>query len=114
MKTIYLNGIAVGELPSTGDNKKDAEVTRAFLKKKGLYKETTVVQAMYRQAVSFATTAAHLYKTDLLKAPRNGYSAVPFVVNSVFSIELYLKTLAQAHKKSLKGHELLKLFDALP
>jgi hypothetical protein len=114
MKTIYLNGVVVGELPSIGDSKKDTEAIRDFLKEKGLYKEVTVVQAMYNQAVSFATTAAHLHRTDLLKAPRNGFSVAPFVVNSAFSIELYLKTLAQAHGKSLKGHELLKLFDALP
>jgi hypothetical protein len=38
----------------------------------------------------------------------------PFVVNSAFSIELYLKTLAQGHGNPLKGHELLKLYEALP
>jgi hypothetical protein len=114
IKTIVLNGVAVGELQSTGDLEADASAIREFLKDKGLYKETTLVQAMFRQAVSFATTAAHLHKTDLLKSPRNVFSIVPFIVNSAFSIELYLKTLAQGHGKTLKGHELLKLYDALP
>jgi hypothetical protein len=36
------------------------------------------------------------------------------VVNSAFSIELYLKTLGQIHGKSLKGHKLVELYDSLP
>jgi hypothetical protein len=36
------------------------------------------------------------------------------VVNLVFSIELYLKTLARAHDVALEGHELSTLFDRLP
>lgn len=112
--TLYLNGIAVGEVTVTGDRYRDMEIARQFLKDSGLYKETTLEQAMFRQAISFASTSAYLYERDLLKAPRNGLSVAPFIVNSAFSIELYLKTLAQIHGKSLKGHELLKLFDALP
>lgn len=112
--TLYLNGIVVGEVVVTGDHEKDMEAARQFLKDKGLYKEVTLVQAMFRQAVSFAITAAYLYKRDLLKLPRNGFSVAPFVVNSAFSIELYLKTLGQIHNKSLRGHELLILFDSLP
>ena len=112
--TLYLNGIVVGEVAVTGDREKDIEAMRRFLKDKGLYKEITLVQAMFRQAVSFATTAAYLYECDLLKPPRNGFSMAPFVVNSALSIELYLKTLGQIHNKSLRGHELLTLFDSLP
>ena len=36
------------------------------------------------------------------------------MVNSAFSIELYIKTLAQHHGTVLKGHDLLKLLGALP
>jgi hypothetical protein len=112
--TLYLNGIVVGEVEVTGDSDRDREAALQFLKDNGLHKETTPAQAMFRQALSFATTAAHLHKTDLLRAPRNGFSVAPFVVNSAFSIELYLKTLGQIHNRALKGHELLKLFDSLP
>jgi hypothetical protein len=112
--TLYANGIIVGEVEVTGDTAKDMEAARQLLRNKGLYKETTLVQAMFHQAVSFATTAAHLHRTDLLKAPRNGFSVAPFVVNSAFSIELYLKTLGQIHNKPLKGHELVNLFESLP
>lgn len=113
-QALYLNGIAVGEVVVTGDREKDIEAARQLLKDKGIYKETTLIQAMFRQAVSFSTAAAYLYDHDLRKTPTNGFSIAPFIVNSAFSIELYLKTLGQIHNKSLKGHELLKLFDALP
>ena len=112
--TLYLNGIVVGEVEVTGDHEKDREAALQFLKDKGLYKPTTAARAIFRQAVSFATTAAYLHKTDLLKAPRNVFSIAPFVVNSAFSIELYLKTLGQIHNRPLKGHKLLGLFDSLP
>ncbi len=32
MKTLYVNGIAVGEVPATGDPYKDAKVAQQFLK----------------------------------------------------------------------------------
>jgi hypothetical protein len=41
-------------------------------------------------------------------------SVAPFVVNSTFALELYLKTLGLLHDTELRGHDLLTLFDALP
>ncbi|CAB3752987.1 hypothetical protein [Paraburkholderia solisilvae] len=113
-KNLYLNGIYIGDVPATGDNRKDAEVAHAYIKNKGLGREVTLVQRMFGQACSFANTAAYLYRNDLARAPRNGLSMAPFVVNMAFSIEVYLKTLGQIHGATLRGHELLKLFDALP
>ena len=113
-KQIYLNGVLVGEVPNSGNDALDQEATIQILKDKGLHQETTLVQAMFRQAVSFATTSSYLYERDLTRVPRNGLSAAPFVVNSAFAIELYLKTLGQLHGAELRGHDLLKLFDALP
>jgi len=113
-KTVLLNGIVVGEVVSTGDVEKDTEAVRQFLKDKGLHRETTLFQAMFNQAVAFANTSAYLYERDLRRPPRKGVSTVPFVVNAAFSIELYLKALAQKHGLSLKGHELVKLHKALP
>lgn len=112
-KTIYLNGIIVGEVPATSDRDKDIEVMRQFLTDKRLHKTVTKVQAMFRQALSFSTTAAHLHRQDLLKAPRSGLSLAPFVVNSAFAIELYLKTLHEIGGMSIRGHELLELYDKL-
>ena len=113
-KTVLLNGVAVGEVMSTGDIEKDAEAVREFLKSKGLHKEISLFQAMLNQAVAFANTSAYLYERDLKRAPRKGNSSAPFVVNATFSIELYIKALAEKHGKSLRGHELLKLYRALP
>lgn len=113
-KTLYVNGIIVGEVPATGDYETDLQAMRQFLKDKGLHRETTKVQAMFRQALSFATTAAHLHRTDLLKAPRNGLSVAPFVVNSAFAIELYFKTLHELQGTNPgREHHLLKLYDEL-
>ncbi|MES1982101.1 MAG: HEPN domain-containing protein [Pseudomonadota bacterium] len=115
MKTVMLNGIAVGEVASTGDMERDVAVMRQFLKDKGLYEEVTPFQATLNQAVAFANTSALLYERDLRRLPRKGVSVVPFVVNAAFSIELYLKALTQKHgQKPPKGHELVKLFERLP
>ena len=111
---MLLNGVAVGEVMSTGDMEKDAEAVREFLKSKGLHKEISLFQAMFNQAMAFANTSAYLYERDLKRALRKGSSSAPFVVNATFSIELYIKALAEKHGKSLRGHELLKLYRELP
>ena len=113
-KAILLNGIVVGEVRSTGNTDQDAEAVRAFLKEKGLHKEVTPFQAVFNQAIAFANTSAHIYEKNLRRRPRNGFSPAPFVVNAAFSIELYLKALAQKHGKALRGHELVKLHHSLP
>jgi hypothetical protein len=57
---------------------------------------------------------ALLHKKRLLHSPWNVFDVAPFVVNSAFSMELYLKTLARSHRAVLNGHDLLKLLDSLP
>ena len=113
-KAVLLNGIVVGEVVSTGDIERDTEAVRAFLESKGLRKDISLFQGMFNQAVAFANTSALLYERDLRRPPRKGVSCTPFVVNAAFSIELYLKALAQKHGIALRGHELAKLFKALP
>lgn len=99
---------------STGDAEQDAEAARQLLKNKGLHKGISHFQAVFNQALSFANTSALLYERDLRYPPRKGVSIAPFVVNAAFSIELYLKALAQKHGAALHGHKLLKLHLALP
>lgn len=113
MKDLYLNGVLVGQVPATGDTATDVAAVEAFLKAKGLHREVTMVQAMFRQAASFSDTAAMLF-TDLNRTPSRGLTISPFVVNLTLSIELYLKTLAQIHGATLKGHDLAELYGALP
>lgn len=104
MKTIYVNGVVVGDVETTGDVESDIRIIREFLESKGLHREVTRAQAMFRQALSFCQTAAHLHDRDLVAVPRNGLSVVPFVVNSALSIELYLKTLHHLRAASPRGH----------
>lgn len=112
-KTFYFNGVPIGELPMTGDADVDIEIARKFLKEKGLYKETELVPAMLQQAISFGKIARLIYDGNLSTVPSNPIGIIPFVVNSAFSIELYLKTLAQIHNTPLRGHKLLDLYDEL-
>lgn len=113
-KSVLLNGIVIGEVESTGNVEIDTETIRKYLKDKGLHKDVSIFQGIFNQAVAFANTSALLFERDLRRSPRKGVSVVPFVVNAAFSIELYLKALAQKHGVSLRGHELIKLHAALP
>lgn len=114
-KTLFLNGIAVGEVPATGNHDLDAEVARKFLDSRGLLKPISLDRRIFNQAVAFSSTAAQLHERGLAgPAPHDVKALSPFIVNSAFACELYLKALAQAHGKSLRGHELLPLYEALP
>ena len=115
MKTIYVNGVAVGEVPQTGDELEDIRVAREFLAARGLTPKLSPARVIQGQAIAFANAANAVYERYLKTIPAtNGLSAVPFVVNSAFSIELYLKTLHHIAGTPQRGHRLLVLFDALP
>jgi len=75
---------------------------------------STPEHAIFRQAVSFTNIAADAFEKHLIKTPPDGGAMAPFVVNAVFGIELYLKTLALQHGKTLHGHEIERLFRKLP
>ena len=113
-KKNLLNGIVVGEHDATGDNLEDAKAVKAILKEKGLYQETTTNDAMFNQENAFATVAKDLYKKDLRKSPIKGISISPFIVNAVFSIELYLKVIHNAYGNKIKGHHLTSIYKAMP
>ncbi|MGH1429556.1 MAG: hypothetical protein ACRBB4_00395 [Neptuniibacter sp.] len=113
-KDILLNGVVVGSHEATGDTVKDAEAVQEILKQKGLYKEVTINDAMYGQANSFAEVANTIYNNDLKKSPFKGGSTAPFVVNAVFSIELYLKTIHHAYGNKARGHHLANLYKGMP
>ena len=113
-KEVLLNGVIVGEYMATGDLEQDAIAARQVLIDKGVYVEISLFDSMRSQARAFANTSAYLYENDLKTPPRKGMSAAPFAVNAAFSIELYLKALGQKHGVSLRGHELVKLYKALP
>jgi len=113
-KDILLNGIIVGKHDATGDNIEDAKAIDVMLKEKGLYQEVTTNDAMFNQANSFASVANDLYQRDLKKSPFKGISVSPFIVNAVFSIELYLKVIHNAYGNKIKGHHLVSIYKGMP
>jgi hypothetical protein len=116
LKAIYVNGILVGHVPATGDQERDIEAVRAFMKERGLVPPNNPFRPIRGLAHAFASASNAVYERYLRgkAGERNGLAAVPFVVNSAFSIELYLKTLLQVHGTPKKVHSLLTLYDALP
>lgn len=114
-KAVYVNGILVGHVAATGEQQRDIEAIREFMRARGLGSPDNPFRAIQGQAGAFAAAAKAVYERYLRTTPAgNGLMAVPFVVNSAFSIELYLKTLHEVHGTPQRGHHLLALYDALP
>jgi HEPN domain-containing protein len=69
----------------------------------------------FQPSSRIANAAALVYDRDLVPRPaKNGHSAGPFVVNSAFATELYLKALGLLHGRKMHGHDLEKLFREIP
>jgi hypothetical protein len=114
-KKLFANGKFICEYEAPTSHQEEIELCQRLLGEHGIdLKKTTEEQAIFRQATSFSSIAAQLYARDLSNVPSNGMSVVPFVVNAVFALELYLKTLAKLHSRSPRGHDLIVLFDGLP
>jgi hypothetical protein len=111
---VKLNGIVVGTIPNTGDQMADAAAGQQLIKDLGLHKEISKAQLAMGQARAFADTAAQLYERGLKMGAIVPTTLVPFVVNSAFAIELYLKTLSEAHGLNTRGHVFVRIFDPLP
>ena len=114
-KTLLVDGKPIADVPITGDIEKDIAAVKAAMKAVGLERSTSSLDALLQQAASFASTATYIYGTRLSRKPWDHFAVTPFVVNSVFAIELYLKAIGNIFGKDLRGH-LLKtdLFDKLP
>jgi hypothetical protein len=112
-KRLHHNGKYICDYESTGDGLKDVAIIDRLISERGLKAEPSAHRGIFQQAYSFITTAAHLYDR-LNTAPPDGSAVAPFVVNTAFALELYIKTLALQHGKKLHGHELVKLFKNLP
>ena len=113
-KDILVNGIVIGSYDTTGDNKKDIEAVRKILKQKGLDQEVTTNDSMFGQAISFSTVAENIYADAFKKSPYKGKFMGPFVVNGVFGIEVFLKTIHNAYGNKIKGHHLLNIYNNMP
>ncbi|MDP9919821.1 hypothetical protein J2W24_005501 [Variovorax boronicumulans] len=111
---VKLNGVVVGTVPNTGDQVADAAASQQLIKDLGLHKEISKAQRALGQARAFAGTASQLYERGLKMGAIVPTTLVPFVVNSAFAIELYLKALSEAHGLNTRGHVFVRLFDPLP
>ncbi|MAF02124.1 MULTISPECIES: hypothetical protein [unclassified Herbaspirillum] len=113
-RAVYLNGHLVGEVREGLDHKEDVELGRQLLIEKGLYKKVSLERAMFNQATAFAATSSMLYYQKLAHLPRDGQAITPWVVNTAFSIEVYLKTVGCLFGINTRGHKLLRIFEQLP
>ncbi|MET4240712.1 hypothetical protein [Bradyrhizobium sp. RT10b] len=113
-KRLHHNGAFIGDFDSTGDDMRDAELVSKLLAERGLSQSPTLERSMFNQANSFAEASADIFEKHIMKQPPNGAAMSPFVVNTTFAIELFIKTLAMQHGKKLHGHEIKKLFRKLP
>lgn len=114
-KTLYLNGKLICEYDAPADQQADMELCREMLKQRGLWETISRERVLFNQAVAFASTSAMIWTQKLGATPaQDGNAAVPFVVNSSFATELYLKAIALVNGKKLHGHELDHLFKKIP
>lgn len=110
---LYLDGKLVGEIPKTGDTRKDIQNARDLFDSKGLSKKLEEADAMFQQAASFAKLALEIYHSKLNKIPPESSFAAPFVVNATFSIEVYIKSLHSLSGSNKRGHLIENLYNAL-
>jgi len=111
-----INGKVVGQYISTGDTELDVPIARAKMRELGIVSPNLPLWMHIRQqAIYFQDTCALLWRTELKRKPdERPFTLIPYVVNTAFCIELYLKCLALKHGKKLRGHELLELYKELP
>lgn len=116
MKDIMVNGKLVARMESSGDTLIDLPVFHAKLQELGYLNEKLPRWMHIRQqAIYFQDTCALLLRTELQRLPpHRPFALIPYVVNTAFCIELYLKALALKHGKQLRGHKLLELYKQLP
>ena len=117
-KDIMINGKVVGQYISTGDTELDVPIARARMKELGIESpEQPMWKLVRQQAIDFQNTCALLWKTELQRQPtERPYTLVPYMVNSAFCVELYLKALGLKHGVQIRSrkHELLDLYRQLP
>ena len=117
IKSLILDGIVVGEYLGSDDYEEDMQAALATLKSMGLHKEVSIFAAMRRQAESFTAMSHLAYNAFQNRRPSAPpITLVPFVVNSAFALELYLKTLIHANGGDVprNEHRLTNLFKLLP
>ena len=115
-KELLFNGELVGYFDAVGDTAIDVVTARKKLDELG-YGHNDPPQWMHirQQAIYFQDTCALLGRHEHQRQKHERpFTLLPYVVNSVFCIELYLKALALKHGKPSHGHKLASLYANLP
>ncbi|WP_414554756.1 hypothetical protein [Stenotrophomonas forensis] len=115
-RDVMLDGKVVGWFESTGDEERDLELARAKLRESGLERPPLPRWMLIRQqAMDFRDACGLIMNYDLgRRPPEKRPLSIPYVVNTAFCLELYLKALSLRHGTEQRGHDLLKLYDRLP
>ena len=107
-------GKEIGKIIDSGDPLENAKRYTQFLKDENLYIELSQSKLMFKQARAFTKIARGIYSKSLRKPPFGHEACAPFVVNSAFACEMYLKTLQSIYGKAEEIHNFSSLFKHLP
>ncbi|WP_343649462.1 hypothetical protein [Stenotrophomonas sp.] len=115
-RDLLVDGKVVGWIDATGDEDKDLELARAKIRELGLERPPLPRWKIIRQqAMDFRDACGLVMRYDLgERPPERRPLSVPYVVNTAFCLELYLKALSLRHGNEQWGHDLLSLYDRLP
>lgn len=115
-RELIVNGQVIGWFEATGDSQKDLELARAQIRELGHERPPLPRWMLIRQqAMDFRDACGLIMNYDLGTRPVDRRPlSIPYVVNSAFCLELYLKALSLRHGNEQRGHDLLKLYDRLP
>ncbi|HET6329887.1 MAG TPA: hypothetical protein VFF76_03785 [Holophagaceae bacterium] len=114
MKRLVVNGVEVGEFEASDDYMVELASCEALMKSLGIWDPPSKEMAMFNHAAAFSHAGGQIYRGLLSDHSEFVRGAAPFVVNSTFATEIYLKTLSILHGVEIRGHELTKLFHSLP
>ncbi|MBN6152782.1 hypothetical protein JR065_20845 [Xanthomonas sp. AmX2] len=115
-RALMVNGKHVGWFEATGDTETDLQLAIARIKELG-YEAPDLPQWMRirQQAMDFRDACGLIMNYDQNERGKERRPlSVPYIVNSAFCIELYLKALSLRHGCDQRGHDLLKIYERLP
>ena len=112
---VFFGNQSVGEIDKSDDRLSDYRAGIELIKKQGLGRDVPKVDVIYHQARSFAAVSQRLHDANSGTMPWRPLDIAPFVVNSCFAVEVYLKAIGELFcGKFQKGHDLAKLFSNMP
>ncbi|MEN0679083.1 hypothetical protein [Plesiomonas shigelloides] len=113
-KQVIFQGKVIGTIPDCESFEESAALVDELITKKGLHNDLSKEKAIFNQAVSFGKVVMNIYHSGLSSKPWDLLIIPPFVVNSAFCVEMYLKCLLEMNGEMKSVHSLILLFDRLP